>query len=79
VLPHAWFAAYTNANYPNRPDIAVAVIVENGGEGSEWAAPITRRILELYFLGYPAKLFPWEASYNVWETPEPPGGEEPDP
>jgi cell division protein FtsI/penicillin-binding protein 2 len=75
VLPHAWFAAYTNANYPNRPDIAVAVIVENGGEGSEWAAPITRRILELYFLGYPAKLFPWEASYNVWETPEPPGEE----
>jgi len=72
VVPHAWFAAYSNANYPNRPDIAVAVIVENGGEGSEWAAPITRRIMELYFLGYPAKVYPWEATYNVWETPEPP-------
>ncbi len=72
VAPHAWFAAYTDARQTNRPDIAVVVIVENGGEGSEWAAPIARRIIELYFQGRPGKLYPWEQTYGVWATPEPP-------
>ncbi len=70
--PHAWFAAYTDAGDAQLADIAVAVIVENGGEGSEWAAPITRRIIELYYQGRPGKLYPWEESYGVWATPEPP-------
>jgi hypothetical protein len=48
VEPHAWFAAYTDAGDPNLADIAVAVIVENGGEGSDWSAPIARRIIEQY-------------------------------
>ena len=72
VEPHAWFAAYTDAGDASLPDIAVAVIVENGGEGSEWAAPITRRIIEQYFRGSPGKLYPWEENYGVWATPEPP-------
>ncbi|MCS7039759.1 MAG: hypothetical protein NZP34_09165, partial [Caldilineales bacterium] len=31
------------------PEIVVTVFVYNGGEGSETAVPIARRILEVYF------------------------------
>jgi penicillin-binding protein 2 len=69
--PHAWFAGYTFAGLENRPDIAVAVLVQNGGEGSVVAEPIFRRVLEIYFLGHPQMRYPWEAQVGVVATPTP--------
>lgn len=43
---HGWFVAY--GPYDN-PTIAVAVIVEQGGYGSDSAAPIARKIMEAAF------------------------------
>jgi len=42
---HALFIAFSP---PEAPQIAVAVIVENGGSGSSTAAPIARRVIDYY-------------------------------
>lgn len=43
---HAWFTVYGPVD---EPEIVVTVLVENGGEGSEVAAPIAREIFDWWF------------------------------
>ncbi|MBK7454506.1 MAG: hypothetical protein IPJ46_12530 [Anaerolineales bacterium] len=51
---HAWFAGYTmNEANTGLPDIAIVAIVENIGEGSEYAVPIFRAMAETYYYGSP--------------------------
>ena len=45
---HAWYIAYAPAE---KPAIALAVLVENGGFGAQAAAPIARQVLDYYLLG----------------------------
>ncbi len=71
--PHAWFTGFTMKNDPNKPDIAVVVFVQNKGEGSDYAAPIFRRIVEIYFYGRPQSLYWFESNIGITETPTPPG------
>lgn len=43
---HAWFVAFAPAD---KPQILVTVLVEEGGEGSDVAAPIAKKIFEEWF------------------------------
>jgi penicillin-binding protein 2 len=45
---HALFIAYAPVD---KPKIALAVLVENGGFGAQSAAPIARMVLDYYLLG----------------------------
>lgn len=49
--PHAWFAGYAPADQPR---VAIAVILEETGEGSKEAAPLFRQVVETFFA--------WEAT-----------------
>jgi penicillin-binding protein 2 len=70
-VPHAWFAGYTEANRPDKPDVVIVVVLENTGEGSDFAAPIFRRLAEIYFLGRAYSLYPWEAEFGEDATATP--------
>ncbi len=66
-LPHAWFVGYAPAEPFTAPDgrmvevpeLAIAVVLENAGEGSDVAAPLFRRVVELYY-GVEPTPFPWQ-------------------
>jgi penicillin-binding protein 2 len=45
---HAWYMAYAPAD---KPKIALAVLVENGGFGAQAAAPIARKVFDYYIAG----------------------------
>ncbi len=90
ALPHAWFIGYTDdAKNSGKPDIAIAVLVENIGEGSDYAAPMFRWIVQTYYYGTPqtAAWFgtvgnpytPTPVGSNPTKTPKPPKGKKPTP
>jgi penicillin-binding protein 2 len=47
---HAWFIAFAPVD---KPTIALAVLVENGGFGAQAAAPIARAVMDYHQLGKP--------------------------
>jgi penicillin-binding protein 2 len=52
---NAWFIAFAPAEAPR---IAIAVIVEHAGYGSDSAAPVARKVMDAYLLGADGKLLP---------------------
>jgi cell division protein FtsI/penicillin-binding protein 2 len=44
--PHSWFAGFAPYDQPVSQRIAFAVLVEHGGYGAKFAAPIARKIVE---------------------------------
>ena len=43
VAPHSWFIGFAGAE---NPEVAVAVLVENGGDGGTTAGPVAREVME---------------------------------
>jgi peptidoglycan glycosyltransferase len=44
---HSWFVGY--AHREDKEDIAIAVIIENSGLGSEFAVPVAKKIFDAYY------------------------------
>jgi len=45
-LPHSWFIGYLPAD---NPEIAIAAMIENIGEGTTYAAPLFRQVAAAYY------------------------------
>lgn len=43
---HSWFTGFSD---PDDPDIAVTVIMEGAGSGSDYAVPVAKRIFDAYY------------------------------
>ena len=61
---HSWFTSF--APY-DKPEIVVTVMVQNGGYGSESAAPIAREIYKAYFFPDSYR-YPWELFQQVSDS-----------
>ena len=61
---HAWFIAFAPAD---KPKIALAVLVENGGHGGVTAAPIARKVMDYYLLGKASPPLPTQPVKAVTE------------
>lgn len=74
-IPHGWFAGFTDNPATGLPDIAIAVIVENEGQGSDYGVPLFRALVEAYYYGSPQRPFYdfGQIGYPPY-TPTPPGG-----
>ncbi len=44
---HAWFVGFSNVN---DPDLAVCVVVEGAGAGSEYAVPIAKKVFDAFYV-----------------------------
>ncbi|RBP50921.1 penicillin-binding protein 2 [Arenicella xantha] len=64
---HALFVAFAPVD---KPKIAVAVIVENGGSGSGVAAPVARKVMDYYLLGVDANAPPVEVINSASQVTE---------
>jgi penicillin-binding protein 2 len=69
TAPNGWFAAYAGPT-GKPPEIAIAMLVQHGREGSETAAPIVRRIIEAYY-GIKYETWPeeWNGAYVPMTNP----------
>ncbi|MBU6467562.1 MAG: penicillin-binding protein 2 [Betaproteobacteria bacterium] len=65
---HALFVAFAPAD---KPTIALAVLVENGGHGGSTAAPIARQVMDNYLLGLPTSAVPEPPSTSHSQSEEP--------
>lgn len=54
---HALFVAFAPVE---KPEIAIAVIIENGGSGSSAAAPVARKVMDFYLRNIDANAIPEE-------------------
>ncbi len=45
-IPHAWIQVYAPAE---KPEIAITVLLEEAGQGSDVAAPVAKEVLKTYF------------------------------
>jgi penicillin-binding protein 2 len=62
---HSLFVAFAPKD---NPKIAVSIIVENGGFGATWAAPIGMLLIEHYLLGGETR-YPWHKERMLNEHP----------